>query len=211
MPCLTCYFNGKVKCCSPGQRYESHPEEDREAWLKKSNEKAKEEIEQLQASGGIPEKIGMEDGERFVPTMVSVAIDMRTGEILSVGYSGRDHHKEAFSSEIAEKLQQRIDAVKEEAANDPTNKLFSEKRSYRDWSVSNCAEVDAVNKALMKDKTLEIKDIFINTRRVETKERKNWIAFSGDYAPPCENCQRTFHDAVFLPFEGIQNIYDQKE
>ena len=182
--------------------------------VEKSNEKAKEAIEQLKANGGIPEKIGMEDGERFVPTMVSVAIDMRTGEILSVGYSGRDHHKEAFSSEIAEKLQQRIDAVKEEAANDPTNTdKRRKKQSYKNWSVSNCAEVDAVNKALMKDKTLEIKDIFINTRRVETItfQKTGETVFSGDYAPPCENCQRTFHDAVFLPFEGIQNIYDQTE
>ena len=181
--------------------------------MKKSNEKAKEEIEQLQASGGIPEKIGMEDGKRFVPTMVSVAIDMRTGEILSIGYSGRDQHKEAFSSEIAEKLQQRIDAVKEEAANDPTNKKDRrERKSYMDWSAENCAEVDAVNKALTqalkKDKNLEIKDIFLNTRRVKRDGRSKP---QGVYIPPCENCQRTFHDAVFLPFEGIQNIYDQTE
>ena len=192
------------------QRYESLPEEDREAWLKKSNEVAKKAIENIRKKKGRR----MSDRNRITPTAVCVAIDMRTGKVLSVGFSGRDDYpSELDFLPIVDKLQQRIDAVKEEAANDPTNKKDRrERKSYMDWSAENCAEVDAVNKALTqalkKDKNLEIKDIFLNTRRVKRDGRSKP---QGVYIPPCENCQRTFHDAVFLPFEGIQNIYDQTE
>ena len=191
------------------QRYESLPEEDREAWLKKSNEVAKKAIENIRKKKGRR----MSDRNRITPTAVCVAIDMRTGKVLSVGFSGRDDYpSELDFLPIVDKLQQRIDAVKEEAANDLTNTdKHRKKQSYKDWPVDNCAEVDAVNKALMRDETLEIKDIFINTRRISPNKSKKRKKLAGAYEPPCENCQRTFHDAVFLPFEGIQNIYDQTE
>ena len=192
------------------QRYESLPEEDREAWLKKSNEVAKKAIENIRKKKGRR----MSDRKRITPTAVCVAIDMRTGKVLSVGFSGRDDYpSELDFLPIVDKLQQKIDKVKKEAENDPTNMQGNrDKRSYTNWGVDNCAEVDAVNKALAqalkKNKNLEIKDIFLNTRRVKRDGRSKP---QGAYIPPCENCQRTFHDAVFLPFEGIQNIYDQTE
>ena len=150
------------------------------------------------------------NGEFFRPTMVSVAINMKTGDTF-VGYSGSKDRQSNFFP-LVNKLQQRVDAIKKEAANDPMNANDRrEKQSYMPWPVENCAEVKAVNKALMENKNLEIEDLFINTRRVTTKKRKTWTTLSGDYVPPCENCQRIFYDAVFPPFDNTSNLYDETE
>ncbi|MGG3254814.1 hypothetical protein ABES04_26565, partial [Brevibacillus parabrevis] len=121
-------------------------------------------------------------GGKYVPKVVTAAIDIEVPDIVHFGYNGRREGQFNPSvKELHEDLEKLINKIKERAKNDPNNEYRS-KESYEDWDVENCAEVQAVNLALHNGAKME--NILIRTV----------YGNSGELKDLCNNCNKTFEN-----------------
>lgn len=76
---------------------------------------------------------------------------------------------------------------------DSTHKGILPKNSLNKYPVGNCAEVDAVNRAL--NDGAKLKNLHMTTIHATKKQ-------FGEYKPSCENCTYTFKDRIQENFSG---------
>lgn len=118
-----------------------------------------------------------------LPTMTSVAVNRRTGEV---------HHGDSGEfQDLREPLNRRVNEIRNGETGAPLQPHLGG-HSHEEWDPANCAEVNSANRALAADPGATMEDLDVHTVRVGESGGDNT---TGTAAHRCRNCQHTTQGA----------------